>query len=116
MSRRRPELEPGPSAMEGGARAFHAVPCVPSPSETALVVEGKIDLTSNPASKWCQSYIKWKEAKPDFAQTDPANTDFVDFRHGGLGTMDILYADASARTVRWNNARTTMTEATWDCP
>src|SRR5262245_54351668 len=86
-----------------------------SSSETALVVEGKIDLTSDPASKWCQSYIKWKEAQPDFAKTDAKETDFVDFRHNG-SAMDILYGDLSVRTIRWNTARTTMTETAWDCP
>jgi len=91
-------------------------PQFPAPTETALVVEGKIDLTSNPSSKWCQSYIKWKEAQPDFAQPDAGKTIFVDFRHSSRGSMDILYADASARAVRWNHARTTLTEATWDCP
>ncbi len=28
-------------------------------TETPLVVEGKIDLTDDPASKWCQSSIRW---------------------------------------------------------
>jgi prepilin-type N-terminal cleavage/methylation domain-containing protein len=104
----------GPTGLT--ASLARKAPQFPAPTETALVVEGKIDLTSNPSSKWCQSSIKWKEAQPDFAQTDARKTTFVDFRHGSLGAMDILYADASARTIRWNSARITMTEATWDCP
>lgn len=86
-------------------------------AETPLIVEGKIDLTSDPSSKWCQSSIRWSgEAQPDFAKTDPKTTAFVDFRHGGLATMDILYADSSARAVKWNSARTSITVTNWDSP
>jgi prepilin-type N-terminal cleavage/methylation domain-containing protein len=87
-----------------------------SKSETALVAEGKIDLSSDPSSKWCQSYIKWKEARPDFEKTDANATVYVDFRHGTSSSMDILYGDLSVRPVTWTVARTTMTEAVWDCP
>jgi prepilin-type N-terminal cleavage/methylation domain-containing protein len=87
-----------------------------SSSDTALVVEGKIDLSSDPSSKWCQSYIKWKEVQPDFAKTDAAQTVYVDFRHSGLSSMDVLQGDLSARSHRWNTARTAMSEKHWDCP
>jgi prepilin-type N-terminal cleavage/methylation domain-containing protein len=95
--------------------ARKATPACSSP-ETALVVEGKIDLSSDPSSKWCQSYIKWKEAQPDFAKTNAKDTVYVDFRHSDSSSMDVLYGDLSARTIRWNTARTTMTETIWDCP
>jgi type II secretory pathway pseudopilin PulG len=88
-----------------------------STTDTPLVVEGKIDLTSDPASKWCQSYIKWSnEARTDFARTDTKATTFVDFRHSSLKTMDVLYGDLSASAIRWNVARTSFSEDNWDCP
>ena len=86
-------------------------------TETPLVVEGKIDLTSDPASKWCQSHIKWSgEAQPDFAKTDPKSTVFLDFRHSSLSAMDMLYADLSARSISWARARTSMSVTNWDNP
>src|SRR5262245_7474066 len=84
--------------------------------DTVLVTEGKIDLSSDPSSKWCQSHIKWKEARPDFAQPDPISTAFLDFRHNGSGAMDILYGDSGARSIRWNTARTSFSETNWDSP
>jgi len=84
-------------------------------SETLLVVEGKIDLTDDPASKWCQSNIRWNgEAQPDFAKTQTKDTKFVDFRHSSLTAMDVLYADFSARPIRWDTARTSLTATNWD--
>jgi prepilin-type N-terminal cleavage/methylation domain-containing protein len=86
-------------------------------SDTPLVVEGKIDLTTDPASKSCQSNIRWTgEAQPDFAKTETKATVFVDFRHSDLNAMNILYADLSARAIRWNTARTSMTVTNWDSP
>ena len=83
-------------------------------TEVPLVVEGKIDLTSDPASKWCQSSIRWSEAQPDFAKTDAKSTVFVDFRHSSLTVMDALYADCSAHALKWNTARVLMTVTNWD--
>ena len=84
-------------------------------TETLLIVEGKIDLTSDPASKWCQSSIRWSgEAQPDFAKTDAKSTVFVDFRHSTYGAMDVLYADYSARSLKWNTARNTMNVTNWN--
>jgi len=103
-----------PTSLTAGI-ARKATPACSSP-ETALVVEGKIDLSSDPSSKWCQSYIKWKEAQPDFAKTEAKDTVFVDFRHNSSTSMDILYGDLGARTIRWTTARTTMSETVWDCP
>jgi prepilin-type N-terminal cleavage/methylation domain-containing protein len=94
------------------------VPDIQNPTETLLVVEGKIDLTSDPNSKSCQSNIRWSDAQPDFARsssTDP-KIQFVDFRHGGLDHMDVLYADSSARAISWQTARTTLTNTLWDAP
>ena len=85
-------------------------------SDTPLVVEGKIDLTTDPSSKSCQSNIRWSEAQPDFAKTETKATVFVDFRHRDLSAMNILYADLSARAIRWNTARTSMTVTNWDSP
>ena len=84
-------------------------------TETLLVVEGKIDLTSDPASRWCQSNIRWSgEAQPDFAKSDTKSTVFVDFRHSNLATMDALYADGSAHALKWMMARTNLTVTQWD--
>jgi prepilin-type N-terminal cleavage/methylation domain-containing protein len=86
-------------------------------TETVLIAEGKIDLTSDPASRWCQSHIKWSgEAQPDFTKTETKSTVFVDFRHSTLSAMDILYADLSARSINWARARTSMTVTNWDSP
>jgi len=86
-------------------------------TEAPLVVEGKIDLSSDPNSKACQSSIKWNgEAQPDFALTDPSATKFLDFRHGGLKTMDMLWADNSARAISWTKSRASMTVTNWDTP
>lgn len=86
-------------------------------TETLLIVEGKIDLTSDPASKWCQSHFKWSgEAQPDFAKTEAKATVYVDFRHTSLSGMDILYGDLSARALSWNRGRTNLTVTNWDSP
>jgi prepilin-type N-terminal cleavage/methylation domain-containing protein len=84
-------------------------------TETPLIVEGKIDLTSDPASKWCQSSYRWSgEAQPDFAKTDPKATTYLDFRHSSLAAMDLLFGDLSARSLSWNRARTSMSVTNWD--
>src|SRR5262249_8541118 len=67
------------------------VPSMITPSENLLVVEGRIDLSSNPNSKSCQSSIKWAEVQPDFAAGDPMTAKFVDFRHASHKVMDVLY-------------------------
>lgn len=89
-------------------------------SDTPLVVEGRIDLTSDAYSKSCQSSIRWSEAQPDFAQTDPRagwpTIKYLDFRHGGGDLMDVLYADYSARSIKWAAARTSMSVTNWDSP
>lgn len=86
-------------------------------SDTPLVVEGKIDLTSDPNSKSCQSSIRWSgEAQPDFAKTDPKTTTFVDYRHGALDIMDILWADNSVRPINWTKSLTSMSVINWDTP
>lgn len=83
-------------------------------SERPLVVEGKID-PSNALSRWCQSSIRWVgEAQPDLAMSDPLKTRFIDCRHGGRDTMNILYADYSVRSAKWERLRTTMTREIWD--
>lgn len=89
-------------------------PALKDITETPLVVEGKIDLTSDPASKSCQSSIRWSEAMPDFAKTDQKATVFVDFRHNSGDSMNVLYADYSARSVRWNTAKMSMSVTNWD--
>jgi prepilin-type N-terminal cleavage/methylation domain-containing protein len=93
------------------------VPQIREVSDTPLVVEGKIDLTSDPNSKACQSNIRWNgEAQPDFAKTDPKATVFVDFRHSSLRAMDVLWADNSVRALSWNKALTSMSVTNWDTP
>jgi hypothetical protein len=86
-------------------------------TETPLVVEGKIDLTSDPASKWCQSHYRWVgEAEVDFAKTDPKTTFYLDFRHNNSSAMDMLWGDLSARSIKWAQARTSMSVTNWDSP
>jgi len=86
-------------------------------SDTPLVVEGKIDLSTDPNSKACQSSIRWNgEAQPDFAKTDPKTTFFLDFRHSSLKAMEILWADNSVRSLTWSKAQTSMSVTNWDTP
>jgi prepilin-type N-terminal cleavage/methylation domain-containing protein len=86
-------------------------------TETPWIVEGKIDLTSDPASKWCQSNVRWSgEAERDFAQTDPKKTEKLDFRHRDLSAMNILYADTSARAISFPIAKSSMNRTNWDNP
>jgi prepilin-type N-terminal cleavage/methylation domain-containing protein len=86
-------------------------------TETPLVIEGKIDLTSDPSSKGCQSSVRWSgEAQPDFAKPDTKSTVFLDFRHGNNNTMDVLYGDLGVRSTSWTLMRTNMTQALWDSP
>jgi prepilin-type N-terminal cleavage/methylation domain-containing protein len=93
------------------------VPQIREVSDTPLVVEAKIDLTTDPASKSCQSSVRWNgEAQPDFAKTDPKTTIFLDFRHGDQKIMDILWADNSVRAINWNKAQTSMSVTNWDTP
>ena len=93
------------------------VPVIREPSDTPLVGEAKIDLTTDPNSKSCQSSVRWNgEAQPDLAKPDPKATVFLDFRHGGLNAMDVLWADNSVRTLTWNKAQTSMSVTNWDTP
>lgn len=87
-------------------------------TETPLVMEAKIDLTSDPNSKSCQSNVRWSEAQPDFQKTDPKDPQivFLDFRHGGKDTMNMLFADYSARSIKWTAAKTSMSVTNWDSP
>jgi prepilin-type N-terminal cleavage/methylation domain-containing protein len=86
-------------------------------TEIPLVVEGKIDMTERPDSKWCQSSVRWVgEAQPDFAKPDTDSTRYLDFRHGSGSSMDILYGDYSVRSEQWENLRTRMTQLLWDNP
>jgi prepilin-type N-terminal cleavage/methylation domain-containing protein len=86
-------------------------------TDTPLVVEGKIDLTSDPSSKWCQSHYKWAgEAQQDFLKPDTKSTMYLDFRHSSGKTMDILYGDLSAHATTWIWARTNFNQTLWDSP
>ena len=85
-------------------------------TDTPLVCEGKIDLTSDPASKSCQSNVRWSDAQPDFAKPDTKSTVFLDFRHNSGAIMDFLYGDLSVHATSWTLARTNMTQALWDSP
>jgi prepilin-type N-terminal cleavage/methylation domain-containing protein len=86
-------------------------------TDTPWVSEGKIDLTSDPASKWCQSSIRWVgEAQPDFAKPDAKSTVFLDFRHSSLSAMDFLFADISVRALTFSRAKSSMTQTNWDSP
>jgi prepilin-type N-terminal cleavage/methylation domain-containing protein len=93
------------------------VPIFRQITETPLVVEGKIDLSTDLNSKSCQSSIKWSgEAQLDFAKPDPKSTVLLDFRHSDLKVMDILWADNSVHSLKWINAVNTMSVTNWDSP
>jgi len=83
-------------------------------SDTVLIVEGKIDLTDDPASRWCQSSIRWSEAQPDFLKSTSKDTRYVDFRHGSGEVMDVMYTDTSARALKWSSAKSSLNATNWD--
>jgi prepilin-type N-terminal cleavage/methylation domain-containing protein len=83
-------------------------------TEIPLVTEGKRD-EGDALSKWCQSSVRWSgEAQMDFAKADAKTTTYLDLRHGGSDSMNILFSDYSVRGIRWNNYRSSITNSIWD--
>ena len=82
------------------------------PTETLLVAEGKRD-TSSISNRWCRSNYPWKGyADPDLQKTDPQLTANLDFRHSSK--MSDVYGDYSVRAIKFNIARTSITQTNWD--
>jgi prepilin-type N-terminal cleavage/methylation domain-containing protein len=82
------------------------------PSETYLVTEGKRD-TTGISNRWCRSNYPWRGyAEPDLQKTDPRATVNLDFRHST--SMNNGYGDYSVRSIRFNVARSSITQTNWD--
>jgi prepilin-type N-terminal cleavage/methylation domain-containing protein len=91
------------------------VPAMRDSTATLLVVEGKRD-TSGPYAA-CLSGCQWNgQAETDLhTKSNPGATTYLDFRHSSQG-MNVLYGDYSARSLKWNLAKTNLTQVEWDCP
>ncbi|HMP83929.1 MAG TPA: prepilin-type N-terminal cleavage/methylation domain-containing protein [Verrucomicrobiota bacterium] len=97
------------------------VPRFLNATETPIVVESKIDLTSSPTSKSCPSNLRWLHSsepcvQPDFAKNEASQAAWLDFRHGSQNTMDMLFADSSVRAIKWQFAKSSLTVTNWDTP
>ena len=82
------------------------------------MVEGKKADFAN-TTRWCNSNIEWKspEASTDLNQSDPDKTIDLDFRH--VKAFDILWADYSARSVKFSwittsGGTTNVNRVNWD--
>jgi hypothetical protein len=85
-----------------------------NPSESLLVVEGQRDV-SDPQSKASRSNFPWKTYGEEIQlQNDPSTMIYLDFRHGGKKTMDVLYGDYSVRALKFQVGHTTVTSINWD--
>lgn len=83
-----------------------------NPSETPLIVEGKLDPT-NPQNPDCRSNYPWDSyAEPDLKMGGSSSCVNLDFRHGS-STMNILYYDGSVRAVTFAQAQL-ISECLWD--
>jgi prepilin-type N-terminal cleavage/methylation domain-containing protein/prepilin-type processing-associated H-X9-DG protein len=84
-----------------------------NPSETPLIVEGKLD-PQNTTSPDCRSNLPWQSyAQFDLQQSGPSSSQFLDFRHGN-SSMNILYYDGSVRAVTFGQAAEQLTQCLWD--
>jgi prepilin-type N-terminal cleavage/methylation domain-containing protein len=88
-------------------------------SLSLLVVEGQRDTSGDPfnPNKSARSNFPWKTYGEEIV-TKATTSDMVylDFRHSSKQAMDILYADYSVRALRFEVARTTVTQTNWDTP
>jgi prepilin-type N-terminal cleavage/methylation domain-containing protein/prepilin-type processing-associated H-X9-DG protein len=84
-----------------------------NPSETPLIVEGKLDPT-NPQNPDCRSNYDWSSyAMPDLKMGSPNSCVNLDFRHSS-SMMNIAYYDGSVRAVTFNQAQQQLTQCLWD--
>jgi prepilin-type N-terminal cleavage/methylation domain-containing protein len=81
------------------------------PSDTILVVEARQE---NPGADFSYSNIPWSKAKTDLAQVDPAQRQYLDFRHRGNSVMDVLYGDYGARAIKFTAAQQVWTNTFWE--
>jgi len=83
-----------------------------NPVETLLVVEGKKE-DAAATTRWCRSNYPWKApyGSTDLGQSNVEACVNLDFRHNK--SMDVLYGDFGARSLRWN-ARGSVTQTNWD--
>lgn len=98
-----------------------ATPMKNSPTETPLVCEAKQEFpyAVAPQNAYSFSGVPWQlssgqGAKKDLATGDPAKMTELDFRHNTSRSMDLLFADSSARAMSFNNASNTWTQTLWE--
>jgi hypothetical protein len=94
-----------------------------NPTEIPLIVEGKRDTSKDPGnpSKACRSNYPWKTSSVNYgAELTTANNTsellHLDFRHGSKDSMEVLYADYSVRALKFQVAKTSLTQTNWDNP
>ena len=98
-----------------------ATPIINSPSDTIVVYEGA-GRTDNVADyNKCNSDANWivsngSKTGPYYDLTNPngGQTHYLDFRHGSKKMINILFADAGARSVSFITASTTWTTNLWN--
>jgi len=83
-----------------------------NPSDTPVVVEGKLDPT-NPGSPDCRSNYSWDSyAMPDLKMGGPGSCVNLDFRHSS-SIMNMAFYDGSVRAMLFNQAQL-VSECLWD--
>ncbi|MGD0059074.1 MAG: type II secretion system protein [Verrucomicrobiia bacterium] len=84
-----------------------------NPSDTPVIVEGKLDPT-NPGSPDCRSNYPWDAyAQPDLKMGSPNSCVNLDFRHSS-SIMNMGYYDGSVRAVTFSQAQQQISECLWD--
>ena len=82
-----------------------------NPSETPLVVEGKIETPPTPD---CRSNYPWKSyAQTDLLYGNVSSTMNLDFRHAGGTVMNIAYYDGSVRALTYAQLQQ-ITDCLWN--
>ena len=80
-------------------------------TETIVVVEAKQEV---PNANYSSSNIQWSKAQTDLNQGSPAASLMLDFRHSSLSSMNVLYGDYGARSVKFLTASNTWTQTLWE--
>jgi prepilin-type N-terminal cleavage/methylation domain-containing protein len=111
-------FNPPPSTSLTAKIARKSVP-MSVPTDTILVVEAKQEYPlATPASAYSFSNITWdgsaSSAKKDLAQANPGLRSWLDFRHSSLSSMNVLYGDYGARSVKFLTATNTWTKTLWE--
>ncbi|CAN5530532.1 DUF1559 domain-containing protein [soil metagenome] len=92
------------SALEG-----RRMSTVQYPAKTILVAEGKLAVgATSPA---CSSSVRWDQAAADLGQAAPADTIYLDYRHGNK--MNVVYGDGHVGSLFFKD-RADITRSMWE--